>query len=38
MAKGFTVKRAISMLGGAFTKEQILEVNAKLNKVKAPKK
>ena len=38
MAKGFTIKRAISMLGGAFTKEQILEVNAKLNKVKAPKK
>lgn len=38
MAKGFTVKRAISMLGGVFTKEQILEVNAKLNKVKAPKK
>ena len=38
MAKGFTVKRAISMLGGAFTKEQILEVNAKLNKVKMPKK
>ncbi len=38
MAKGFTVKRAISMLGGAFSKEQILEVNAKLNKVKMPKK
>ncbi len=38
MAKGFTVKRACSMLGGALTKEQILEINAKLNKVKAPKK
>ena len=38
MAKGFTIKRACSMLGGAFTKEQILEINAKLNKVKAPKK
>ncbi len=38
MAKGFTVKRAISMLGGAFTKEQILELNAKLNKIKVAKK
>lgn len=38
MAKGFTVKRAISMLGGAFSKEQILELNAKLNKIKAVKK
>ncbi|MBQ8502714.1 MAG: glycoside hydrolase family 2 protein [Clostridia bacterium] len=38
MAKGFTVKRVFSMLGGKFTKEQILEVNAMLNKVKKPKK
>ena len=38
MAKGFTIKRACSMLGNTFTKEQILELNAKLNKVKAPKK
>lgn len=38
MAKGFTVKRAISMLGGVFSKEQILELNAKLNKIKAVKK
>ena len=38
MAKGFTVKRCFSMLGGGFTKEQILGINAKLNKVKAPKK
>ena len=37
MAKGFTIKRACSMLGGALSKEQILEINAKLNKVKAPK-
>ncbi len=38
MAKGFTVKRVFSMLGGKFTKEQILEVNALLNKVKKPNK
>ena len=38
MAKGFTVKRAFSMMGGKFTKEQILEVNAILNKVKKSKK
>ncbi len=38
MAKGFTIKRVFSMLGGSFTKEQILELNAKLNKVKMPKK
>ncbi len=37
MAKGFTVKRVFSMLGGKFTKEQILEVNAMLNKVKKKK-
>lgn len=34
---GFTVKRVISMLGGKFTKEQILKINAILNKVKKPK-
>ncbi len=34
MAKGFTVKRAFSMMGGKFTKEDILEINAILNKVK----
>ncbi|WP_294950060.1 glycoside hydrolase family 2 protein, partial [uncultured Eubacterium sp.] len=28
---GFTVKRVISMLGGKFTKEQILKINAILN-------
>ena len=35
---GFTVKRIISMLGGKFTKEQILKINSILNKVKKPKK
>lgn len=34
MLKGFTVKRGLMMLGGKFTKEQILEINAMLNKVK----
>ena len=34
MVKGFTVKRAFMMMGGKFTKEQILEVNDMLNKVK----
>ena len=34
MVKGFTVKRIFMMLGGKFKKEQILEVNAMLNKVK----
>ncbi len=34
MAKGFTVKRAFSMMGGKFTKKDILEINAILNKVK----
>ena len=38
MAKGFTIKRALSMIGNGFTKEQILELNAMLNKVKKPKK
>lgn len=34
MGKGFTVKRVCMMAGGLFTKEQILSVNAKLNKIK----
>jgi len=38
LAKGFTVKRIFSMLGGKFTRDQILEINAMLNKVKKPKK
>ena len=36
LAKGFTVKRVFMMLGGKFTKEQILEINAVLNKIKKP--
>ncbi|MCD7797746.1 MAG: glycoside hydrolase family 2 protein [Clostridiales bacterium] len=38
MAKGFTLKRALMMLGGKFTKEQILQINADLNKIKKPSK
>ncbi|MCC8072804.1 MAG: glycoside hydrolase family 2 protein [Clostridiales bacterium] len=38
MAKGFSIKRVFMMIGGSFTKEQILEVNAMLNKIKKPKK
>ncbi len=38
MAKGFTIKRCLSMTGNMFSKEQILEVNARLNKIKNPKK
>ncbi len=38
LAKGFTVKRALSMAGGMFTKEEILKFNAILNKVKKPNK
>ena len=38
LAAGFTVKRVFSMLGGKFTKDQILEINTMLNKVKKPKK
>lgn len=34
LAKGFTIKRAFMMLGGKFTKEEILSVNKLLNKVK----
>ena len=34
MVKGFTIKRAFMMLGNKFTKEQILQVNAMLNKIK----
>lgn len=36
LGKGFTVKRALSMAGGMFTKEEILKFNAILNKVKKP--
>lgn len=38
MAKGFTVKRIISMVGGGLTKEQILDINAQLNKIKKREK
>lgn len=38
LAKGFTVKRAFMMLGGRFSKDEILQVNAMLNKVKKPKR
>ncbi len=34
MAKGFTVKRILMMIGGKFTKEDILEINRALNKIK----
>ena len=34
IAKGFALKRAFSMLGGKFTKEQILTINQRLNKIK----
>ena len=38
MGKSFTVKRVCMMAGGLFTKEQILDINARLNKIKKPKK
>ena len=37
MAKGFSVKRVFMMIGGGkFSKEQILSLNASLNKIKKP--
>ena len=42
MMNGFSVLRLITMAGGMmnmkFTKEQLLDLNAQLNKIKAPKK
>ena len=38
MAKGFTIKRVFMMLGGKFTKEQILQINSMLNKIKKKNK
>ena len=42
MMGGFTVLRLFTLMGGMmdvkFTKEQLLEINAKLNKIKKPKK
>lgn len=37
MAKGFGLRRALSMMGGKFTKEQLLSINKKLNKIKKAK-
>ncbi len=37
MAKGFSIKRVFMMLGGKFQKEDILKLNASLNKIKKPK-
>lgn len=37
MAKGFSIKRVFMMLGGKFKKEDILKLNASLNKIKKPK-
>lgn len=34
LAKGFNLKRALSMMGGKFTKEQMLDINRRLNKIK----
>lgn len=36
MAKGFSLKRVFIMLGGKFEKEDILALNASLNKIKKP--
>ncbi len=42
MMNGFTVLRLFTLMGGMmdvkFTKEQLLDINKKLNKIKAPKK
>lgn len=37
MAKGFTLKRALMMLGGKVSKEDILRINDMLNKIKKKK-
>lgn len=37
MAMGFSIKRVFMMLGGKFRKEDILKLNASLNKIKKPK-
>lgn len=34
MAKGFTLKRALMMMGGKISKEDILKINSSLNKIK----
>jgi len=38
LAMGFSIKRVFMMLGGNFKKEDILKLNASLNKIKKPKK
>lgn len=39
LGKGFTIKRIFMMLGGGkFSKEQILDINKSLNKIKKPQK
>ena len=42
MMGGFTVLRLFTLMGGMmdvkFTKEELLELNSKLNKIKRPKK
>ena len=42
MMGGFTALRLFTLMGGMmdvkFTKEQLLDINKKLNKIKAPKK
>jgi hypothetical protein len=42
MMGGFTALRLFTLMGGMmdvkFTKEELLKLNAKLNKIKAPKK
>lgn len=38
MGKSFTIKRVCMMAGGLFTKEQILDINRRLNKIKKPNK
>lgn len=34
MAKGFALRRGLAMMGGKFSKEELLEINKKLNKIK----
>lgn len=38
LAKGFTIKRVLMMLGDTFTKDEILAINASLNKIKKKKR
>ena len=38
LAKGFTMRRALGMLGGGLTKEQYLKLNASLNRIRKKQK